>query len=145
MKNIQIILIIAILILIYLISMQWIGDRNAATGNDDITITPPAAETQIPVTTVPENTIPTDANGQPIEPLTPTESQIPPTPPVVVETPTVTPPIITAPIVDTTTPLDITKLIEYKNASFGYHFSMPKKVYYAGFGAKDGAVHTVGI
>jgi len=83
----------------------------------------------------PDTSLPTDVNGQPIEPLTPPDAQLPPVPPVVVETPTA----------DSTTPLDLTKLIEYKNASFGYHFSMPKKVYYAGFGTKDGAVHTVAI
>lgn len=93
----------------------------------------------------PDTSLPTDVNGQPIEPLTPPDTQLPPTPPVVVETPTVTPPPATTPTADTATPLDVTKLIEYKNANFGYHFSMPKKVYYAGFGAQNGAVHTVGI
>lgn len=36
-------------------------------------------------------------------------------------------------------------LIEYKNSNYGYHLSIPKKMYYAGFGARNGALHTLAI
>ncbi len=36
-------------------------------------------------------------------------------------------------------------LIEYRNTNYGYHLSIPKKMYYAGFGTRNGAVHTLGI
>ncbi|MFA6080488.1 MAG: hypothetical protein WC753_03345 [Candidatus Gracilibacteria bacterium] len=128
MKNIQIILIIAILILVYLISMQWIGDRNISD-TQKVVITPRTSvtETQLP----PAVTLPAVETIKDTQPVT--------------DTSTVTPPPATTPTADITTPLDISKLIEYKNSNFGYHFSMPKKVYYAGFGARDGAVHTVAI
>jgi hypothetical protein len=35
--------------------------------------------------------------------------------------------------------------IIYSNESVGYGFSMPRNSYFAGFGAQDGAAHTVGI
>jgi hypothetical protein len=36
-------------------------------------------------------------------------------------------------------------LVEYKNTNYGYHFSMSDQMYYAGFGARNGALHTVAI
>ncbi len=36
-------------------------------------------------------------------------------------------------------------LIEYRNNTYGYHLSLPKKMYYAGFGARNGALHTLAI
>jgi len=33
----------------------------------------------------------------------------------------------------------------YSNSNFRYEFDIPANVYYAGFGAEDGARHTVGI
>ena len=79
-----------------------------------------------------------DTTSQSTEPAVSPETQTPPTA-------TVTPPPTTTQTVDSTTPIDLSKLIEYKNTTFKYHFSMPKKVYYAAFGARDGAVHTVAI
>jgi hypothetical protein len=37
------------------------------------------------------------------------------------------------------------KLTEYKKANYGYHLSFPKKMYYAGFGARNGALHSLAI
>lgn len=35
--------------------------------------------------------------------------------------------------------------LEYKNDGVGYGFVLPKKIYFSGFGARDGASHSVGI
>lgn len=35
--------------------------------------------------------------------------------------------------------------LAYANEAVGYGFTLPKKSYYSGFGARDGATHTVGI
>lgn len=127
MKNIHLVLIIAILILIYLISMQWLWKDSTTP-----TPVPPVREViQIP------------------------------TPPVVVETPVVeeeAAPEIT-PVVEEETPIVVEEkkdektpieeknpdLVEYKSTNYGYHFSMSDQMYYAGFGAKNWALHTVAI
>lgn len=36
-------------------------------------------------------------------------------------------------------------LVEYKSTNYGYHFSMSDQMYYAGFGAQNGALHTIAI
>lgn len=40
---------------------------------------------------------------------------------------------------------DISTDIVYSNEAVGYSFNMPRNSYFAGFGAQDGAAHTVGI
>jgi len=40
---------------------------------------------------------------------------------------------------------DTIGLVEYKNTNYGYSFSMSDQMYYAGFGSRDGAVHTLAI
>lgn len=36
-------------------------------------------------------------------------------------------------------------VLQYENTALGYGFSLPKRTYYSGFGARDGASHSVGI
>jgi hypothetical protein len=36
-------------------------------------------------------------------------------------------------------------VLQYENVALGYGFSLPKRTYYSGFGARDGASHSVGI
>jgi len=95
-----------------------------------VTPEPSIVQTQTPVVTTP------DVVAQTAEPIVST--------PAPETTPTVTP-VTPTPTSDATARIDLSQLIEYKNTNFGYHFSMPKKVYYAGFGARDGASHTVAI
>lgn len=86
-------------------------------------------------------------------PTAPVVTEIPVTPtPVTVEEKTT--PETTPVTIDTKTPEitpDVTEenknplLIEYKNTNYGYHLSLPKQMYYAGFGARNGALHTLAI
>ncbi len=89
-----------------------------------------------------------------------------PTPPVVVETPEVIEKEENIPKITPVSPEEVTpptivvekkkeekvlveeknpELIEYKNTNYGYHFSMSDQMYYASFGARNGALHTVAI
>jgi len=135
MKNIQLILIIAILILVYLISMQWlekdvqIWKNGPQPEEKNVEIIPPVAQNIIVET--------------------------PPTPPeVIIQEETQTPEMVPEKETATDqseqeTPEEIEKinpdLIEYKNTNYGYHLSLPKKMYYAGFWARNGAIHTLAI
>lgn len=48
--------------------------------------------------------------------------------------------------VDSNLPTKVTdKMNHYSNSNFRYEFDIPANVYYSGFGAEDGARHTVGI
>ncbi len=119
MKNIQLVLIIAILILVYLISMQWLNERDSLVSQEETPTTPIITETP---TMVAEETLP------PPTTLPALTTEMTPTTEIPTETKEKNP-----------------ELIEYKNANYGYHFSIPKKMYYAGFGARNGAVHTLAI
>ncbi|MEI6711025.1 MAG: hypothetical protein WCK88_01975 [bacterium] len=93
MKNIQIILVIAILVLIYLISMQWLGGQK-------------------PLAPLPEDVAPTSVISE--KPVVVVENTMPP------ET---TQPAITTTAATTTTTPEETKtknpdLIEYKNTNY---------------------------
>lgn len=133
MKNIHLVLIIAILILIYLISMKWLG------GHENI------QPQNIPETPKMVFTEP--------QPLPAPQIETVATPPVLSEE-TVAQIVPPAELTDTSTTTtleaDSTKqenpqLIEYKNANYGYHLSIPKKMYYAGFGATNGALHILAV
>lgn len=63
------------------------------------------------------------------------------------ETPATTPePVVTNTTVDPNLPKKISETMNhYSNSNFRYEFDIPANVYYAGFGAAEGARHTVGI
>jgi len=118
MKNIHLVLIIAILILTYLISMKWLNN-NQDEMPQDILETP---QITLPMTTLaPETTmastltVPEETTPKIIPPAELTNIPTPPT----TEVPTTKP--------------ENLQLIEYKNTNFGYHLSLPKQMYYAGF------------
>ena len=125
MKNIHLILIIAILILIYLISMQWLWRNRESppimSPVEEVveTANMPANETTVIAPEVVEE-------SKPIVPTLPEEK---------------VPEIIPETTEEKTDP----KLVEYKNTNYGYHLSFPKKMYYAGFGARNGALHSLAI
>lgn len=78
------------------------------------------------------------------------EEEIPPTTTVVEETPVEpeapAPQIVVNTTIDSNLPTKISDTMNhYSNSSFWYEFDIPANVYYAWFGASDGARHTVGI
>lgn len=136
MKNIHLVLIIAILILIYLISMQWLwADKKIPS--QVASETPQVVTTELP-------TVPTTSPETVFTPVETSQDTAPQNTPTVEATNISSPTPTTPPETDTTKP-ENSQLIEYKNTNFGYHLSMPKQMYYAGFGPSDGARHTLGI
>lgn len=133
MKNIQLVLIIAILILIYLISMQWLGKKS------DLSQPIPVAHAPVVKPVVPTVNV---------APETPPEVKEP-TPEVKEETTIVSDTLTEKQTPEVSTAIDEEKvdpkLIEYRNTNYGYHLSLPKKMYYAGFGSRNGALHTLAI
>lgn len=133
MKNIHLVLIIAILILVYLISMQWLGENK---------------ETKTPVAPRP---VVQQETETPIAPVV-VETPVTDTPIIETPTPEPTPIVINETKTDNTTETPKVAeekasigLVEYKNTNYGYSFSLSDKMYYAGFGSRDGAVHTLAI
>lgn len=118
MKNIHLVLIIAILILTYLISMKWLDNNQneipqTIPEEPEITL---SMNNLAPETTIASAlTIPAETTSEIIPPAELTNIPTPPT----TEAPTTKP--------------ENLQLIEYKNTNFGYHLSLPKQMYYAGF------------
>ena len=160
MKNLmQVLGFILIVIWGFWVGMPWgsVDHPAAMPTTENIAPTIPSVpEATVPVTPAP---IPTDTTTVPA-PVTPqnTDSSTATTPtpaPAPAPTPTPAQPVTTptntstSTTTSTTSPADQTvkddKIIHYENKSFGYSFDVPNSVYYSGFGAQNGAIHTVGI
>lgn len=124
--------VIALLVIIFgwfWLGMEWGSSSRPASRNPIIPET-----TQSPTTIVPVIVPAQDTEVTPATPTTPEETPEP-TPTVVVNT-----------TVDPNLPTKISdKMNHYSNSNFRYEFDIPANVYYAWFGASDGARHTVGI
>lgn len=134
MKTIQLVLIVAILILIYLISMQWLGK------NWDTPQPVPVAHAPVVTPVAPIVNVTPETSPEIKEPVLDVKEEVQaPSNNVTDEKET------QIPTSESTEEKVDPKLIEYKNTNYGYHFSMPKKMYYAGFWARNGAIHTLAI
>ncbi|MBP6921243.1 hypothetical protein KBB89_01710 [Candidatus Gracilibacteria bacterium] len=136
MKNLPQFIALAVIIFGgFWIGSEWGSQARPSSKNPIIPEVPQSSVKIVPVI------VPTEevTNN---EPLTPTASEenaqeTPVTPEVVVSTNTTIDPNLPKKISDT--------MNHYSNSNFRYEFDIPANVYYAGFGAVDGARHTVGI
>lgn len=135
MKNLPQYVVLAFIILWWFwIGMEWWSQaRPALVTNPIIPETP-----QTPVTVLPV-----------IVPASEVENETPAAAPTETpETPTTTPEpvVVTNTAVDSNLPKKISETMNhYSNSNFRYEFDIPANVYYAWFGAEEGARHTVGI
>ncbi len=136
MKNLPQFIALAVIIFWWFwIGSEWWSQARPSSKNPIIPEVPQSSVKIVPVI------VPTEevTNN---EPLTPTASEenaqeTPVTPEVVVSTNTTIDPNLPKKISDT--------MNHYSNSNFRYEFDIPANVYYAWFGAVDGARHTVGI
>lgn len=127
----QVIVILVIIFGWFWLGMEW-GWSSQPAPRNPIIPEAPRSTTIVPVIVPAE-----EAEENEIPPTTTVEEETP-------ETPTPTPIVNTT--VDPNLPTRISDTMNhYSNSNFRYEFDIPANVYYAWFGAVDGARHTVGI
>lgn len=129
MKNAPQYVVLAFIILGWFwIGMEWWSQARPASQNPIIPETPQSpviVPVIVPAAEVEETSSPSE------------EAEIPATTPE---------PVVTNTTVDPNLPKKISETMNhYSNSNFRYEFDIPANVYYAGFGAAEGARHTVGI
>lgn len=131
MKNMPQYVVLAFIILGWFwIGMEWWSQARPASQNPII-----PEVSQPPVTVVPV-IVPAEEVEDTTSPTTPDSDTMTPTPV----------PVVTNTVVDPNLPKKISETMNhYSNSNFRYEFDIPANVYYAWFGAADGARHTVGI
>ena len=132
MKNMPQYVVLAFIILGWFwIGMEWWSQARPTSQNPIIPETSQPPVTVVPVIVpaeeVDDTTSPTPEEADTTTPTTPT-------------------PAVTNTAVDPNLPKKISETMNhYSNSNFRYEFDIPANVYYAWFGAADGARHTVGI
>lgn len=127
MKNLPQYVVLAFIILGWFwIGMEWWSQARPASQNP---IIPEAPQSPVVVPVI----VPAEEVDDTTSPTTESEAT----------TPT---PAVTNTAVDPNLPKKISETMNhYSNSNFRYEFDIPANVYYAWFGAADGARHTVGI